>query len=802
MIKRGFIFLLVFLVYSLKGGVAQNLPIELINESEFSTEEMYWCIIGARIGDNKLCYVDLTNGELKEADESHNGQITKNGEGYPDYFYPVSSTSISSIPKMHGARIFISIGEKLYLKIIGNGYAGVSLSNPTDPNRGIRHEIIEFTYDDWGYHGNTTRVDQFSYPISMRLTAENGYDKIVGEYVSFDEVFIRFKNSMPSEFSGCVNEESQMIIAPGKVESFPSTYFDAYIAHIWERYKYEDLTFNSEAGSFTGRVQPDGRFIFYRASDNMPAVISRKPSTIEVLEGSGVLAEGVGIDGDASSDAEKTLSKVVQALFCAAVNRHVVEEPNWSKVSRYYLAEPNNFYSKFWHSEGLAYGQLAYGFCYDDVFGQSTLLESPNPIKLYIYMGGGGSDDPSGGNTSGGMANPNVGGMYGCSGSEITLNNDINFNYSFAPSGNSVIVTFEATTPKEGYVPVLQNKTDGMIQEIFGSGTTVSATIIGEPGENVIVTGKWMFAGGDAFTKDFVYAIGSGCSGEVDTENPTTPNNLIASSITNSDVQLSWSESTDNVAVIGYKVYRGSTYLSTVSGLNYSVNGLNSSTNYTFYVSAVDAAGNESDKASVEVFTHVDESEGDNTSCSGESKESIDGSFEDGYSYEFSTSGNDVTVTFELFDTRVGLVAFAFTYNPDFSEVQMEHAGGNKFTKTFENQPYGSTFKIACKFAFAGGLAVTKIFDYIVGDDCISSFVNIDKIKKASIYPNPATSQVTVSVEEDSHIDVYNLSGQVLYSDYITKGESVINVSGFSTGLYIVKIWSDQSSSEMLLNKK
>ena len=1010
--KKRSILLLFVMIFSYVGSIAQNLPMELINNSEFPTNQIYWCVLGSRIGDDRLCYVDLSNGQLKETSEAHNGQLTKNGEGYPDYFYPVSSTSLTSLPKMHGARIFISMGEKMYLKIIGNGYAGVNLANPNDPNAGIRHEIIEFTNDDAGYHGNTTRVDQFSYPISMRLTAANDYDKIVGEYISFDEIFTQFKNSAPVAFQGCVDEATQMILAPGKTGTFSSTYFDSYLTHIWTKYRNEDLFFKSDAGSFTGRVQADGRFIFRRASDNMPAVISRKPTTIEVLEGSGVLAEWVGINGDASPAAEKTLSMVVQALFCAAVNRHVVEEASWSKSSKFYLQEPCNFYSKFWHSEGIAYGQLAYGFCYDDVFGQSTLLESANPTKLYIYMGGGGSDDPTGGNTNGALAKPNVGGAYACSGSETTtVNNNIDFNYSFVPSGNSVIVTFQATTPKDGYVPVLLDKTSGMVEETIGSGTTVSATITAEPGENVIVTGKWMFAGGDAFTKDFVYQIGSGCGdpgddtqaptspsnlqvssvtqtdvnltwtastdnvgvtgykvyrgttyiktvttnsasitgltaetaytfnvsaidaagnesakasvstttlkeGQVgdsscagtstdavdgtfsngykyeftttgttvtvnfemldvkeglvayaftynpnfaeypmtqgsgqkfsktftgqtagstfkvackfafagglavtktfeytvgdlcggdtpgdDTEAPTSPSNLQVSSVSQTDVNLTWTSSTDNVGVVGYKIYNGITYIKTVATNTANITGLTSATSYTFNVSAIDAAGNESVKASVATTT-LNEGEIGNSTCAGAATDAVEGEFSLGYNYQFSTSGTDVTVTFELLDSKVGLVAFAFTYNPDFAEVQMTNVSGNKFSATFPGQTLGSTFKVACKFAFAGGLAVTKTFNYTVGDNCIITDIQDKKTNSSVIYPNPAKEYVFIHAQEDSKVSVYDMQGRLVYSDKVLSGETVLNLNNYKSGMYVVKISGNSFSNEMLLKKE
>ncbi|MEK8128181.1 lytic polysaccharide monooxygenase [Paenibacillus filicis] len=80
-----------------------------------------------------------------------------------------------------------------------------------------------------------------------------------------------------------------------------------------------------------------------------------------------------------------------------------------------------------------------------------------------------------------------------------------------------------------------------------------------------------------------------------DTTPPTAPTGLhVMGTPTSSSVSLMWSASTDNVGVAGYRVYRGSTLVTTVSGstLDYVVTGLTANTTYTFTVRAFDAAGN------------------------------------------------------------------------------------------------------------------------------------------------------------------------------------------------------------------
>ncbi|AXJ00062.1 Por secretion system C-terminal sorting domain-containing protein [Cyclonatronum proteinivorum] len=102
--------------------------------------------------------------------------------------------------------------------------------------------------------------------------------------------------------------------------------------------------------------------------------------------------------------------------------------------------------------------------------------------------------------------------------------------------------------------------------------------------------------------------------------------------------------------------------------------------------------------------------------CTGTWTEAAEGSFDDGFTYQFTSIGNVVRLEVELLDPKEGLVAFAQTYNPNFNEVQMDHLGGQRFGRPFSGNAEGSTFRVAVKFAFAGGLATSTIIEHIVGD--------------------------------------------------------------------------------------
>jgi chitodextrinase len=90
---------------------------------------------------------------------------------------------------------------------------------------------------------------------------------------------------------------------------------------------------------------------------------------------------------------------------------------------------------------------------------------------------------------------------------------------------------------------------------------------------------------------------------------PTVPAGLTATSGGMTSVNLSWSASTDDVAVTGYHVWRGTTRIATTTGTTFTDTGLTPATGYSYSVSAFDAAGNESAKsATAGVTTDADTS--------------------------------------------------------------------------------------------------------------------------------------------------------------------------------------------------
>lgn len=77
-----------------------------------------------------------------------------------------------------------------------------------------------------------------------------------------------------------------------------------------------------------------------------------------------------------------------------------------------------------------------------------------------------------------------------------------------------------------------------------------------------------------------------------DTQAPTTPTNLAAATESSTQINLTWTASTDNVGVVGYKVYRGGSQVGTATTNSYADNGVSPNTLYSYQVRAYDLAEN------------------------------------------------------------------------------------------------------------------------------------------------------------------------------------------------------------------
>lgn len=374
---------------------AQTLPYEIINNSEYTDENVYVAIVGIAGGH---VWVDPVTGQVNPMRVANNtvpgpvidGNLGPGNNGlYANCFRKLGDIPNRkvNIPKIAGCRILFSFESQLYLYFFGHsgspsGYAAPNLDNSTDPNQGIKFEMIELTYNDLGLWCNTSRVDAYQYPVGLEVWGDNFYKKI-GELKTHSEILSEWQATAPAEFQGLLDSSRGMIRFPTKTPTFPPDFFQSYIDAIWSKYQMQQLVFNSgQAGVWRGSVQGD-QFIFTRDGDLQRAVIPGKPNTLEAMEGSGLLASGGQWD------------KVVQAQFVAAITRHAIDLDvpsgllqDFGNTANYYQQWPYNWYAKFLHQPSISVDGLTYAFAYDDVFDQSATIHTPAPVNVKITLGG------------------------------------------------------------------------------------------------------------------------------------------------------------------------------------------------------------------------------------------------------------------------------------------------------------------------------------------------------------------------------------------------------------------------------
>lgn len=99
-----------------------------------------------------------------------------------------------------------------------------------------------------------------------------------------------------------------------------------------------------------------------------------------------------------------------------------------------------------------------------------------------------------------------------------------------------------------------------------------------------------------------------------DSTPPTVPQNIQATAVSSSQVNLSWYASTDNVGVGGYKIFRNGTQITSINTTSYPDTGLSASTTFRYTVTAYDKAGNESNPSVSTTVTTKEAGSHDTTS--------------------------------------------------------------------------------------------------------------------------------------------------------------------------------------------
>lgn len=183
----------------------------------------------------------------------------------------------------------------------------------------------------------------------------------------------------------------------------------------------------------------------------------------------------------------------------------------------------------------------------------------------------------------------------------------------------TVTPTWTGTTYSEGYSAWIDYNQDGDFADageqvwtqavtqatpVSGSFTIPASAAVGATRMRVTMAYNAVPSSCGSFNygevEDYTINISAGTA---DTQAPSTPSSLSASSITHNSFSVSWSASTDNVGVTGYNVFLNGVSQGTTTNTSYAFSGLAETTTYTVAVSAYDAASNTSAQGSTSVTT-------------------------------------------------------------------------------------------------------------------------------------------------------------------------------------------------------
>ena len=201
-----------------------------------------------------------------------------------------------------------------------------------------------------------------------------------------------------------------------------------------------------------------------------------------------------------------------------------------------------------------------------------------------------------------------------------------------APPSTNISTAMAYRVPKSGTVSFKVRDNEPYLRQNDNAGGTVTLSLYVNGTEKKNLTletskkkeGNWEKAEEIEVTRGDMIRVVAKCNGNpskpsahitpiityvdkaaADKEAPTVPADVKASEIAHTGAKLTWTASKDNVEVAGYNVYLNNEKVNDelITGTEYDLADLTANTEYNVTVTAVDAAGNESDKSEAATFT-------------------------------------------------------------------------------------------------------------------------------------------------------------------------------------------------------
>ena len=207
-----------------------------------------------------------------------------------------------------------------------------------------------------------------------------------------------------------------------------------------------------------------------------------------------------------------------------------------------------------------------------------------------------------------------------------------------APPSTNISTAMAYRVPKSGTVSFKVRDGEPYLRQSPNEGGTVTLSLYVNGTEKKNLTletskkkeGNWEKAEEIEVTRGDIIRVVAKCNGNpskpsahitpiityvdkaaADKEAPTVPADVKASEIAHTGAKLTWTASKDNVEVAGYNVYLNDEKVNDelITGTEYDLADLTANTEYNVTVTAVDAAGNESEKSEAATFTTLKEAD-------------------------------------------------------------------------------------------------------------------------------------------------------------------------------------------------
>ena len=289
------------------------------------------------------------------------------------------------VPRNISGRVYFAFGDKLDFSLVNAGLVQPAPWNSADDNAGKLFDWSEFTFNNDGLWLNSSQVDQFAVPHQVSVTSGDGKVRTTGKVVpgGRDKVITQVQATPGFGKTVITGDDGQVlrVLAPGKatdVGLMDKKYLAPYIDQAWSAYGSKKLTvvpFEHQPGiRYTGTTRGSS-LVFTDTAGKQVATFS-KPTSSDVWDCDGALA----------APNDRVVGPIARTL-CAALHRGTLGASTTEPISdptKFYQAPLTNHYSAIVHANMV--DKLAYGFAFDDVTHQESLVHSGDPRRAGIVL--------------------------------------------------------------------------------------------------------------------------------------------------------------------------------------------------------------------------------------------------------------------------------------------------------------------------------------------------------------------------------------------------------------------------------